>query len=354
MKIVVVGDIFVSPEKLKEAAERLPFENKNIVKILWPAKSKEEFQKKALNLEKNGPESEEPPKELYKEIEDADVLLVHFAPVPADVIERAGRLKLIGLCRGGVENVDIKAASRKNIPVIHVVRNALAVAEFTVGLILCETRNIARSHEALKKGVWRKNFVNSEFLCTLKGRRIGILGLGHIGKIVAQKLSAFDAELLGYDPFVSQQDLVKYGIKIRLTDLDEIFSTSDIITVHLRLTPQTENIVNGNLISKMKPSAYLINTARAHLVEREALYRALKEKKIAGAALDVFWEEPLPPNDKFLELDNVTLTTHLAGDTVDSIPNSPFLLADAIKDLMEKGITDMIVNKDKIKCPFNI
>jgi len=344
VKIVVVGDLFVAPERLEKAALRLPYKQKDIIKILWKLKSKEDFQRKILNIERNGPESESFPEQLLHEIKDADILLVHFAPIPKIVIESAKKLKLIGICRGGVENIDMNAANENEIVVIHVVRNAEAVAEFTIGLILCETRNIARSHEALKRGFWRKDFANSKFLSTLKGKAIGIVGLGHIGKLIVKKLESFDVHLLGYDERISEREIKASGIKIEMVDLEYLFRESDIVTLHLRLVPETEGIINKNLISLMKPTSYIINTARAGLIEEKALYDALKKNKIAGAALDVYWEEPLSPKHPIIKLDNVTLTSHLAGTTVDAIPNSPFLLIEAINEYLKKGSSSFVVN----------
>jgi D-3-phosphoglycerate dehydrogenase len=349
MKTVVVGDLFVSPDKLEEAAKKLPFKDNSIVKMEWKVKDKEEFQRKILSIEEHGPEAEPFPDVLLYEVQDADLLLVHFAPVPSKVIEAAQKLKLIGCCRGGLENIDIGTASKRGIPVIHVIRNAEAVAEFTVGLILCETRNIARSYEALKKGFWMKDFVNSDFLSTLKGKTVGIVGLGNIGKLVAKEISVFGVSLLGYDPFVSEEGLANMGIKIKMVALEKLFKESDIITLHLRLAPETKTIVNRHLISLMKPTGYLINSARAELIEENALYDALLEKRIMGAALDVFWEEPLPPNHHIIKLDNVTLTSHLAGTTVDAITNSPFLLVETIKDYLDGNIwSDLVVNAKQI------
>ncbi|TZE81036.1 2-hydroxyacid dehydrogenase [Calorimonas adulescens] len=344
-KIVVVGDIFVSPDNLERAAEKLNLPDKKIVKLEWKTKDKDKFQEKALNIEKNGPESEDTAEGLLGEIKDADVLLVHFAPIPRRIIEAAEKLRFIGCCRGGFENIDIEAATEMGIPVLHVIRNAEPVAEYTVGLILSEIRNIARSHEAIKRGIWRKEFSNSNILSTIKGKNIGIVGLGHIGKLVAKKLSAFNVNLLGHDPYVIESDLKEHGIDIQMLPIEELFKESDIITIHVRLTEETEGIINHRLISLMKPTAYLINTARAGLINEADICRALEEKRIAGAALDVFWQEPIPEDHILLRLDNVTLTSHLAGDTVDAIPQSPNLLVEVVNDYIEKGKSDMIVNQ---------
>lgn len=342
MKIVVVGDAGTSPDFFAEMAGQLSFENKEIVKLKWNVKMSE-IQNKLLNIELNGPESEEPPEELMDEIKDAEVLLVHVCPVPRKIIEAGKNLKMIGLCRGGVENVDIKTASSKGIKIFHVVRNAEPVADFTLGLILSETRNIARSHQYIKSGLWEKEFSNSKFTTTLSEQKVGLVGLGNIGKLVARKLTALNMEVSGWDPFFDWDNLM--DIKIKRKSIEEIFSESDIISLHLRLTEQTENMINQDLISLMKPSAYLINTSRAGILEEKALIDALKHKKIAGAALDVFWEEPLPQGHILLKLENVTLTSHIAGDTVDAIPKSPKLLVKVINDYLKTGQNDFIVNK---------
>jgi len=341
MKIVVVGDVGTSPDFFAEMAGQLTFENKEIVKLKWNVKM-DEIQNKLLNIELNGPESEEPPEELINEIKDAEVLLVHVCPVSRKIIEAGKNLKMIGLCRGGVENVDVKAACSRGIKVFHVVRNAEPVADFTLGLMLAETRNIARSHQYIKAGVWKKKFCNSEFTTTLSEQKVGLIGLGNIGKLVAQRLTSLNVEVSGWDPFLTGESLA--DTKIKMKSIEEIFRESDIISLHLRLTDRTENIINQDLIALMKPSAYLINTSRAGIVEENALIDALEHKKIAGAALDVFWKEPLPADHILLKLDNVTLTSHIAGDTVDAIPKSPKLLVKVINDYLKTGRSDFTIN----------
>jgi D-3-phosphoglycerate dehydrogenase / 2-oxoglutarate reductase len=349
MKIIVIGDIHVPTENLAKAAEGLYSDDKEIIKIEWPIKDKQDFQEKALNIEKNGPSAEKIPDGLLDEIVDADMLLVHFAPIPKEVIERGKKLELIGTCRGGVEHIDVAAATKRNIPVIHVIRNAEAVSDFTIGLIISETRNIARSHFAIKNGYWRKEFVNSKYTKNLKDQTVGLVGLGHIGKLIAKKLDLLGVNVLGYDPYVTKQDLEERGINVKFTTLENLFMESDIISLHLRLTKETESMINEKLISLMKPSSYLINTSRAGVLDEKAIIEALQTKKIAGAALDVFWQEPLPENHPLLNLDNVTLTSHLAGDTVDAIPKSPFLLKDEINNYLIYGRSDLIVNAKYIK-----
>jgi D-3-phosphoglycerate dehydrogenase / 2-oxoglutarate reductase len=350
MKIVVIGDIVVPCKLLIEAAESLGETGRDtIVSILWPAETRQEFQRKAQNLEKNGPTAEKVPEEAYREIVDADVLLTHFCPVPEDLIAAGKQLKLIGTCRGGMEHVDVAAATRRNIPVIHCIRNAEATSDFAIGLMFAETRNIARAHAAIKQGIWRKDFVNSGYTTSMCEMTLGVVGLGHIGKLVAQKASGVGMKVIAYDPYVKQESLDEMGLSVTLVDQEELFRTSDIVSLHLRLTPETENCIGEKLIGLMKPTAYLINTSRAGVVDKLAFCKALQNKKIGGAALDVYWEEPIPEGDPLFELDNLTMTPHNAGNVVDALPKSPLLLARTIKAFWDTGKSDMVVNLRDLK-----
>lgn len=350
MKIVVIGDIVVPRELLTEAAESLGEPGQNtIVPILWPAETRQEFQRKAQNIEKNGPTAEKVPEEAYREIADADILLTHFCPVPEDLIAAGKQLSLIGTCRGGMEHVDIAAATRHGIPVIHCIRNAEATSDFAIGLMFAETRNIARAHAALKQGNWRKEYVNSGYTTSMCEMTLGVVGLGHIGKLVAKKAAGIGMKVIAHDPYVRQESLDEMGLPVKLVSQEDLFRTADVVTLHLRLTPETKNCVGDELIGMMKPTAYLINTSRAGVVDKDALVKALQNKTIGGAALDVYWEEPIPAGDPLLELDNLTMTPHNAGNVVDALPKSPLLLARTIKAFWNTGKSDMVVNLRDIK-----
>ncbi|MDF3002170.1 MAG: D-3-phosphoglycerate dehydrogenase [Bacillota bacterium] len=350
MKIVVIGDIVVPIPLMKEAAESLGEPGTvTVVPVLWPAETRQEFQKKAHNIEKNGPTAEMVPEEAYREVADADILLTHFCPVPEDLIDAGRNLKLIGTCRGGMEHVDVAAATRRAIPVIHCIRNAEATSDFAIGLMFAETRNIARAHAALKQGSWRQESRNSAYTTSMCDMTLGVVGLGHIGKLVAKKAAGIGMNVIAHDPYVSQDSLDQAGLAIRLTEQEELFRTADIVSLHLRLTPETEKMIGETLIGLMKPTAYLINTSRAGVIDKDALIAALKNRKIGGAALDVFWEEPIAPGDPLLELDNLTMTPHTAGNVVDALPKSPLLLARTIKEFWEAGKSDMVVNQRDLK-----
>lgn len=349
MKIVIVGDPIVSSEILQEAVHQL--ETKEEIKIkslFWYSKDRKEFQKKALNIETNGPEAELIPEELYEEIEDADVLLVHFCPVPKDLIKKGKRLKLIGTCRGGMEHIDVDTATACNIPVIHCIRNAEATSDFAIGLMFSETRNIARAFAAMKQGNWRKEYVNSSYTTTFNEMTLGIIGLGHIGKLVAKKAIGLGMKVIAYDPYVSKEALIDKGLDVTLLDKEEVFRNADIISLHLRATAETENSIDKELIGLMKPTAYLINTSRAKVLVKDDLVEALQNKTIGGAALDVYWQEPLDEDNPLLKLDNITLTPHNAGNVVDALPKSPKLLVTTINNFWQSGKSDMVVNLNKI------
>jgi len=345
IKIIVLGDIYVDPDVMEEHARNLKLQGKKrFFKYNWEGTSIEKFRIRTLNIEKNGPEAEGYPKEVEDEIEDADIILTHVCPIPERLLKMTKNLKIIGTCRGGVEHIDVNEATKMNVPVIHCIRNAEPVADFTLGLMYAETRNIARGHCGIKAGKWLKDFDNSHYTATLKEHKVGLIGLGYIGKMVADKLSKLGVEVWGYDPYVTQEELDKKGIKLMKKSIKEIFSMCDIVSLHLRLSEDTESFIDRKYLGLMKKDSYLINTSRAGIVKKEDLYEILKNKKIAGAALDVYWEEPINPEDEYFELDNITFTPHLAGNTVDAIYNSPKLLIKEMNDFLVNKSYDMVVN----------
>lgn len=344
MKILVIGDVVVSVDLLVEAARSLD-EHAEIKTCYWDTGARNEFNRHSLNIEKNGPTAEKIPEEAYELVADADMLLVHFCPVPADLIDAGRSLKLIGTCRGGMEHVDVAAATARNIPVIRCIRNAECTSDFAVGLMFAETRNIARAHSSLMQGVWRKTYVNSGYTTSMCDMVLGLVGLGNIGKLVAKKCLGIGMKsVIAYDPYVTQAQLGEQDLDVTLVSEDELFSTADIVSLHMRLTPDTANAISTKQLVLMKPTAYLINTSRAGVLDKDALVKALQEHSIGGAALDVFWEEPIPEDDPLLSLDNITITPHAAGQVVDALPKSPLLLARKIREFWDTGTSDMVVN----------
>lgn len=343
-RIVVVGDAYVSPDTLQKAAAGLGCAGAEIIPVLWGSGDKDEFSEMQTAIEHSGPDAAPYPPALDALIEEADVLMVHFCPLPARLLRRANRLKLVGVCRGGVDNIAVETLTEGKIPLVHIIRNAEAVAEFTLGLMLAETRNIARSHRLLMQGVWPSEFPNSAFTATLKNLTVGIAGLGNIGALLAQKLAALGVKVLGFDAYLPGHVMQSLPVEPVQT-LEELFRRSDVISLHLRLTQENQGMIGAALLGCMKPTAYLINAARAGLIDEPALVEALRTRAIAGAALDVFNDEPLRPDSPLLTLDNVTLTPHIAGDTVDAIALSPYPLAEAMAEVLERGRTPRVYNK---------
>jgi D-3-phosphoglycerate dehydrogenase len=345
-KIAVVGDAFVSPDTMEEAVRASKIVCGEIVKAFWGEDDKQSFTRSQLNIEQNGPDAEPYAEALDRYIQDADILLTHFCPIPRRLIEKGKNLKAIFTCRGGLEHICIDAANEKNICVVNVIRNSEPVADFALGMIIALTRNIATSHHALMQGKWEKTFPNSGFMTTLSNHIIGLAGIGNIGIELACKLKALGIKTIAHDSYVSPERLKKNGLSdIKLVpSMEDLFKESDVISLHLRLTNDTEKIINKKYFSLMKPTAYFINTARGGLVDYNDLVNALKTKSIAGAALDVFNEEPVNKSSGLLDLDNVILTPHIAGTTVDAIPKSPFMLLREVDKILINGVTDRIVN----------
>ena len=349
--VVVVGDAFVASETLEEAVRASQIQVNKLSRAFWGTPDPEAFTARQLHVERGGPEAEAWADGLEELMGDCTVLCPHFNPVPRALMDRAPNLRAILTTRGGLEHIDVQAASQRNIPVVNVIRNAVPVAEFTLGLMLALTRNIASSHRLLIEGKWVKEFPNSGFTSTLSNLTVGLAGLGNVGIEVALRLKAMGVSMVAYDGYLDRDRLERNGLGgIRiLPALEDVFRQADIVSLHLRLTPETEHTIDRRYFSLMKPTAYLINTARGGLVNQEDLLEALRTHSIAGAALDVFDVEPLDSGAGFRGLDNVVITPHIAGATVDAIPKSPFLLMREVDKIITLGLSDRIVNRKQIQ-----
>jgi D-3-phosphoglycerate dehydrogenase len=299
-------------------------------------------------IEEFGPNGVEPPKDFESMVKDADIISVHICPVSSKIINKANNLKIIATARGGIENIDVEEATKRKIVVINTPNhNANAVAEYTLGLMISETRNIARSNYALKTTGWREIYPNTKNIPEIFSSKIGIVGFGRIGKLVVKKLQNLGATIYIFDPFVSPEIIKGYGgIPSKL---DKLLRDSDIISLHVRLSEKTRGMIGFDEFEKMKPSSYFINTARAGLVNTKALIEALKNKKIMGAAIDVFEEEPTPKDHPLFSLDNLTVTNHRSGDTRNSYWNAPIMMAKQISKFIKFKTADYIVNPQSLK-----
>jgi len=345
MKFCVVGDPMISSDVFEQAVYDVFGPDNEVKKVDWKPASQEEFYQLRSDVEHNGPDAGRPPKELFEQAVDVDVVVTHHTPLNSQVMKQCGA-KYVGVCRAGVENVDVKAATENGITVYKTIgRNTEAVSDFTVGLILCELRNIARGHAAMMQQNWRRKYSNSDFMGDMEGKTIGLVGFGEIGRSVTKKLSGFDVKIIVYDPFVDAEPIEKAGAE--KVDFDTLCKTSDFVSVHARLSEATKGIIGKEAFDMMKPTAYLINTARAGLVDEQALIEALEQKKIGGAAIDVFWTEPIAQNHPLSFMDNVTLTPHLAGATNDTMRKTPYLLLREMKRTLDENDKNSrwIVNK---------
>lgn len=328
MNVLAIADLFVPAHVMRGALVELAPSRLDVID--WPNRDAEQLHHRVRRIEQLGPAAEEPPDAAWELAADADLIVTHMAPIPAELIRRAARLSMIGVCRAGVENVDCAEAERRGVTVYNVPgRNAVAVAEFTIGLILAECRNIGRAHASLAAGGWRKHFSNEQQDTELSGKTIGLVGFGLVGQSVAERLHAFGIKLLVHDPYQPAPRIERcLG---QAVSLEELLRESDVVSLHARLPAGQPPLIGAQELSWMKPAAYLINTARAHLVDAGALVEALRQGRIAGAAIDVFEREPLAPDDALRGLDNVTLTPHLAGSTREAFHNSVRMLVDRIK-----------------------
>jgi D-3-phosphoglycerate dehydrogenase len=280
------------------------------------------------------------PEGLPAALNDADALVVRSAvQVDDTLLEHAPNLRVIGRAGVGVDNIDAEAATRRGIVVMNTPgANAVAVAELTIGLMLALARKIPAANASMHAGKWDKKSLQG---AELKGKTLGILGLGRIGLEVARRARAFGLEIVGSDPFVSAAVARENGIL--LLPLEEIFARADYLTLHVGLTPQTAGVINARSLAAMKKGVRIINCARGELVEDAALAAALKSGQVAGAALDVFTLEP-PKDSPFIGLDNVILTPHIAGSTAEAQEAVGIQIARQVRDYLKLGIAQNAVN----------
>jgi len=240
--------------------------------------------------------------------------------VPAGVIEQLRVTRLICVARATPDNVDVAAATRAGIVVTNSPgRNAVAVAEYTIGLMLDLLRRITASNRMVMADAWEFRRFSELEGSELKGRTAGLVGVGAIGREVARRLRAFEMRIVGYDPYADAALAASAGVE--LVSLDQLLGESDVVSIHAAVTPETREMIGAREIARMKPTAYFVNTARAAITDERALYEALRDRRIAGAALDVFVDEPVTRENPLATLDNVLVTPHLGGATREVVTN---------------------------------
>lgn len=277
---------------------------------------------------------------LTKEIEtfQPEILIISAEPVTERVLNAANQLKLIAVTRGDPVNVDLDACKKRGIIVTNTpARNANSVAELTIALIICSARNVFKAVDSVKNGtvtvphrlkatdhtkdiIWfdsklkKQPYIEFQGV-DISGRSLGLIGFGAIGRKVAEKANCLGMRIIAYDPNIPAEEMKKFNVERAL--LDELLCESDFVSIHCKLTSKTEGMIGKREFEIMKSSAFLINTARAGIVNREALYQALKKGQIMGAAFDVFYYEPIAADDPFLNLCNFVITPHIGGASRD-------------------------------------
>ena len=305
----------------------------------------EEIAEVELTYNKMGREYTE--NELIKALKGYDALIVWIDPLRARGIEIVkDQLQVIGVPRAGYDNVDVKSATKYGIPVVYADgANAEAVADYVIGLIYDLARNISKTNFLLKMHQWKERWAMAVGF-GLQGKTLGIIGLGNIGCRVALRARSIGMRVIGYGPKITEETITPLGMfpkemSIELTDLDMLFKHSDFITVHVPLSKTTYGMIGYEQLSKMKKTSFLINTSRGGIVNEDALYKVVKEEKIAGAALDVFKKEPPESDNPIFELDNVVVTPHIAWCTEDSINRVNTIIAREVRNILEGKIPDL-------------
>ena len=281
-------------------------------------------------------------RELIDALQDAAAVVAIIEPYTAEVFDGAPALRHVARVGVGVDAVDVVAATARGVLVTNTPgANATAVADFAMGLLLSVARCIPTFDRDIRQGVWRSKLGADVWQQTL-----GIVGLGNIGRGVARRARGFDMRIIAHEPAPDMEFVRECGIE--LVSLERLFTESDFVTLHLPASAATQHIVDARLLGLMKPTAYLINSARGALVDEDALYAALKTDRIAGAALDVREIEP-PDDSRFSELSNVVLTPHAAGSTPRAVNAAIFAAANAAATYLRGERPDGVINPEVLE-----
>jgi D-3-phosphoglycerate dehydrogenase len=288
------------------------------------------------------------PQELKAILGEYQGLAIRSATkVTADILEAARDLKVIGRAGVGVDNIDVEAATKKNVIVMNTPGgNSMAVAELTLAMLLALPRQLVQAASSTRSGKWeKKRFATGHELFQ---KTVGILGLGNIGSLVAQRCLAFGMTVLVYDPHPSEAAR-KLGLSVQFVSLQELLRRADFLTVHVPANETTRNLVGASLFSQMKRGAYLVNCARGGIVDESALVTALKDGTLAGAAMDVFSTEPVPPDHPLLALENFLATPHLGASTEEGQLACANQLAEQLVEFLQRGVVRNAVNAPRAK-----
>src|SRR5215813_5153555 len=281
------------------------------------------------------------PSDLAEALRDHDGLIVRSeTKVTSALMDQTPALRVVGRAGVGVDNIDVPAATSRGIVVMNAPDgNTITTAEHTIALLVALARNVPQANGSLKAGKWeRKRFIGVE----LQGKTLGIVGLGRIGRNVAQRARGLGMNIVAFDPFVSPEQA--RDLEIEAVPLDEVFKRADFLTVHTPLTQETRGIIGTDAFAKMKRGVRLINCARGGLVDEQALHDAIQAGVVAGAALDVFVQEPPPADHPLLALGEVIVTPHLGASTTEAQEGVAFTVAEQMRDYLLSGALRGAVN----------
>jgi len=283
--------------------------------------------------------------DVIRNCRDADALLTQYAPITRRVMENLKKVKIIARYGIGVDNVDLKAATEKGIFVANVIYDICDVADHTSGLILSVFRKLPWAYQGVKSGDW--DWKKLQPIPRLRGKTLGLIGFGRVGREVAKRIGAFGVRLIAYDPYLPPEVFEKNNTG--RVDLETLIQESDIITIHVELTAETRHMINEDVLRRMKKTAILINASRGAVIDEAALYRALKEKWIAGVGLDVLEKEPPAKDNPLLTLDNVLITPHMAWYSLGSVEEIQRKAAEEVARVLSGQLPLSLVNKDVLK-----
>lgn len=278
-------------------------------------------------------------------LDGAEALIVRSATnVDAALLDKGSDLRVIGRAGVGVDNIDIPAATERGIAVVNAPSgNTIAAAEMTMALILATMRHVATADASLRAGRWDRNLFKG---AELRGRRLGLIGAGRIGAEVAIRCQAFGMDVIIYDPYLSEERAEEIGS--RLTDLNEVVKTSDVISLHVPLTDETRGMIDEAAILRMKPGTYVVNASRGGVVNESDLAAALESGHLGGAALDVYEDEPLSGESPLRTAPNLTLTPHLGASTVEAQEHVAVEVAENVAAVLVDGDLSAALNKDQL------
>lgn len=335
MKLGIIGDQFMHPDHFVAALEKAGLASRLTVetKVMdWP-----------LGLSSTKKDASLPiaeflgrPEEYFDFLADKQIALIHTAPVIAETLARAPELKLIGVARGGPVNVEVPATKAKGVLVVNTPgRNASAVADFTVASIMAGLRYLLPAHSSVADGSFSRRFYHRDCV----GRElsevvVAVVGYGAIGRKVVRLLTSLGTKVLIYDPY-AKLDADDAARGAEMASFDDVLASADVLTLHPRVTPETRGMISRDVIGRMKRHTYIVNTTRGEILDYDALYDALVEGRLSGAALDTFPSEPPPPDMPILKLPNVILSPHIAGASRRSIDLAAEMLAEEVRRFLE-------------------